>query len=336
MTGRIVATHRIFPETVGLLQQAGTVTAPQEDRFESSALAAALTQAEAMMVFMPDRIDSAVLDAAPRLRIVAAALKGYDNIDVDACTARGVWLSIVPDLLTVPTAELTIGLIVGLARHLRAADAHVRESNYTGWAPRFYGAGLEGSTVGLIGMGAIGCAIAQRLRGFDCRTIYYDERRLEAETEARLGVTAYSLDDVVAASDVLVLGLPLRNSTLHLFDEARLSQMKPGALLVNPARGSLVDEAAVARALTDGRLGGYAADAFELEDRSRPERPTSIPARLLVHPNTLFGAHIGSATVAARQAIEARAAMNIIDVLGGKAPRDAINTIGAEPWRARA
>lgn len=127
------------------------------------------------MVFMPDRVDDRLLAAAPKLSIVAAALKGYDNIDVEACTGRGVWVSIVPDLLTVPTAELAIGLLIGLARYLREADAYVRSNDFSGWTPRFYGLSLEQSTIGIVGMGAVGRAVAKRLSGFDCRLLYCDE-----------------------------------------------------------------------------------------------------------------------------------------------------------------
>ena len=336
MTHEIVVTHRVFPETAALLAQSGTVRAPSGDRLAAPELTEALATAEAAMVFMPDRVDAAFLAAAPRLRIVAAALKGYDNIDVEACTARGVWLSIVPDLLTVPTAELTVGLVIGLARHLRAADAHVRGGTFSGWTPRFYGLSIENGTVGIVGMGAVGQAVVRRLRGFGCRLLYCDERPLGPEAVA-LGIEGRTLEALLADSDIVVLCLPLDDATIHLLDAARLARMRPHALLVNPARGSLVDEVAVADALVAGRLGGYAADAFELEDLSRADRPRAIPPALIAHPNTLFGAHIGSATLTARKAIEARAAGNILDALAGRPPRDAINRVAeGTPWPATA
>jgi phosphonate dehydrogenase len=276
------------------------------------------------MVFMPDYVDRQFLLSAPRLQIIAAALKGYDNIDVEACTALGVWLSIVPDLLTAPTAELTIGLIIGLARHLIAADRYVRSGAFSGWTANFYGLSIENSTIGVIGMGAVGRAVAQRLKGFGCRLLYCDERPAgpnhpPPHSERR------TLDKLLAESDIVVLCAPLNRHSHHMIDEAKLGLLRPHTLLVNPARGSLVDESAVAEALWNGRLGGYAADAFELEDLSRHDRPLAIPRRLLAHPNTLFGSHIGSATTAARKAIEARASENILDVFEGRRPRDAVN-----------
>lgn len=326
MSGTIVVTHRIFPETAELLRPLGDVCIPEGGRFGDGELRALLPSARAAMVFMPDRVDACFFESAPRLSIIAAALKGFDNIDVEACTARGVWLSIVPDLLTAPTAELAVGLMIGLARHVRAADGYVRSGTFSGWTPRFYGVSIEHSTVGILGMGAVGRAVAKRLTGFDCRILFCDERA-EAERTATPGAQPRTLAALLAEADIVVLCLPLSAGTLHLLDAGRLALMKPGALLINPARGSLVDEAAVADALADGRLGGYAADAFELEDLSRADRPRAIPPALLRHPHTLFGAHIGSATVAARKAIEARAAENILDALCGRAPRDAINHI---------
>jgi phosphonate dehydrogenase len=332
----IVVTHRIFPETAALLGRVGKVRMPKGDNFAAADITEALGAARAAMVFMPDRVDDVFLAAAPNLSIVAAALKGFDNIDVDACTSRGVWLSIVPDLLTTPTAELTIGLIIGLARHLREADLYVRSDRYSGWTPRFYGLSIENSTIGLVGMGAIGKAVAKRLKSFDCRMVYFDERAL-VDDDDLTGIGWRPLDVLLGEADIVVLCLPLSDSTLHVIDGRRLSAMKPHALLVNPARGSLVDESAVAEALSQGRLGGYAADVFECEDLSRSDRPRLIPRALLAHPNTLFSAHIGSATIAARKAIEARAAANILDALAGSKPRDAINEIGnASPCPPRA
>jgi phosphonate dehydrogenase len=328
MTVDIVTTHKIFPRTEAMLRAGGTVRMPRGESFTDVELAGALADAVAVMTFMPDRVDTSFLRAAPRLSIVAAALKGYDNIDVEACSTRGVWVSIVPDLLTVPTAELAIGLLIGLARHLREADLYVRSGDFHGWTPRFYGVSLANSTVGIIGMGAVGCAVAKRLAAFDCRILYFD-RRSERAKITQSGEYR-PLNALLAESDIVVLSMPLSTGTVHFINADRLALMKRGALLVNPARGSLVDERAVVSALAEDYLGGYAADTFELEDLSRAERPHEIPPALLAHPHTLFSAHIGSATIAARQAIEARAAENILDALAGHVPRDAINAIAQQ------
>lgn len=321
---KILVTHRIFPETATLLNAAGEVHAPQAECFAKDELTAQLAGASAAMVFMPDLVDDGFIEAAPKLNVIAAALKGYDNIDVEACTARGIWVSIVPDLLTAPTAELAMGLLIGLARHIRAADLYVRSGDFRGWTPRFYGLQIENSTVGIIGMGAVGRAVAARLSGFDCRILYCDETPASVAAAAPY-CERRSLEALLAESDMVVLCLPLDEGSFHLLNAERLRLMQPHALLINPARGSLVDEAAVADALANGHIGGYAADTFELEDLAHSDRPRVIAPEILAHPNTLFGAHIGSATILARRAIELRAGENIIDALAGRRPRDAIN-----------
>lgn len=144
--------------------------------------------ADALMAFMPDRVSNEFLLACPNLKVVGAALKGFDNFDVNACTRRGVWLTFVPDLLTVPTAELTIGLTIGLIRQIRAADNFVRSGNFRGWQPQFYGLGVEGSTIGIVGMGAIGKAVATRLQGWGATLLYSQPEALPAAEEAALGV----------------------------------------------------------------------------------------------------------------------------------------------------
>jgi phosphonate dehydrogenase len=163
---KIVITNRVHSEIVDMLSAHALVVANDgEECWPDERLSAEMTDATAMMAFMPDRIEEAVLDRAPHLRLIACALKGFDNFDVDACTKRGVFVSIVKDLLTEPTAELAIGLMIGLARHVLPGDAQVR-SDFKGWRSRFFGTGLKGSQVGILGMGAIGRAIAQRLAGF--------------------------------------------------------------------------------------------------------------------------------------------------------------------------
>jgi len=279
------------------------------------------------MAFMPDTVDEAFLRACPRLRIIACALKGYDNFDAKACAEHGVWLTIVPDLLTVPTAELTVGLVIALARHVLSGDIHVRSGSFRGWEPRFYGAGLDSSTVGIVGMGAIGQAVAARLAGFGCRLIYTDRQRLNDADERALNISWLPAEQLLADSDFLVLAVPLTALTRHMMDATALGRMRPGAFLVNPCRGSVVDEQAVLDALRSGRLAGYAADVFEMEDWALPDRPRHITQELIEHPNTLFTPHIGSAVTCIRRRIEQRAAENIRQALSGMRPPDAVNDV---------
>ena len=311
---RIVITNRVHQAVLDVLAPRFDVVAnPEAAPWPRARLLVQAADARALIAFMPDQVDEAFLAACPRLVLIAAALKGYDNFDVAACTRRGVRLTIVPDLLTAPTAELAVGLTIALARHLLTADAHVRSGRFDGWRPTFYGSGLDGSTVGIVGMGALGKAIAARLVGFGCRLHYADPRSLDAASERRLGVTAMPLDALLAASDFVLLAAPYQPGSHHLIDRAALARLKPGAYLVNPARGSLVDEAAVADALASGRLAGYAADTFEMEDWARPDRPAAIaPALVADRARTVLMPHLGSAVAATRLAIELEAANNLI------------------------
>ena len=322
----IVVSHRVFPETLVALAEIGNVYAPNpRQHFAKPKLCKLAKDANAFLAFMPDVIDEAWLLKAPKLRVIAAALKGYDNFDLAACTRRGVWVSNVPDLLTAPTSELTIGLMISLARKIRDGDSRIRKSEHSKWQPDLYGKGIFGSTVGLIGMGMIGTAIAERLQGFGATLLYFEKNLLQKDLEMRLKLTRCALPELLARCDFLIVTVPLTASTYHLLNDDALAACKPGALLINPARGSVVDEAAVIRALESGRLGGYAADVFECEDLSIPGRPKGIPLRLLEHPATLFTPHLGSAVESVRRAIELRAVANIADWACGRPPRDAVN-----------
>mgnify|MGYP001544669262 CR=1 FL=1 len=284
------------------------------------------SDADGLMVFMPDTIDDAFLAACPRLRIVAAALKGADNFDVAACTRRGIWFTLVPDLLTVPTAQLFIGLLLGVTRNILAGDTLVRSGNFAGWRPVLYGAGLSGRRLGFIGLGAVGRAAVRRLAGFDLDLCYHDPRRLDPAEESALGLRWLPLSELIATSHFLAPLVPLNANTLHLLDASALAAMPRGAYLINVCRGSVVDEAAVADALARGHLAGYAADVYEMEDWARSDRPPEIHPRLLAQSErTLLTPHLGSATEEARRAI-ARAAIGQMRIaFAGGVPPAAIN-----------
>lgn len=328
---KVVITNWVHENVRDYLSQHCTVVA-NGDRsrpFTREHVIASAPDAVAILAFMPDWVDDSLLRALPNLRIVAGALKGYDNFDVDACSRHGIWLTIVPDLLTEPTAELAIGLMIALGRNIPAGDRFVRSGTFAGWRPRFYGSGLAGSTVVIVGMGAVGQAIARRLTGFGASVLYVDNHALPVETETALMVRRRDLADAVGCGDYVVLALPLSADTARLFDADRIRTMKPGSLLVNPGRGSLVDEEAVADALADGHLAGYAADVFEMEDWVRPGRRADIPRRLLDDPDhTCLTPHIGSAVDRVRRDIAVEAARNIVQVLHGERPVGAVNDIG--------
>lgn len=327
MKPKVVITHWVHPEIIDMLQAvAEVVPNTTRDTLPRAEVLRRAQDADALMAFMPDSIDAAFLDACPKLRIVGAALKGYDNFDVDACTRRGIWFSIVPDLLTIPTAELTIGLLLGLTRHILPGDRRIRSGAFQGWRPELYGCGLTGRTLGIIGMGAVGRAIAKRLAGFDMQLVYCDKRPLDAELERAWGVRRVTLEELLASSDFVVPMLPMAPDTLHLIHAGTLAQMKRGSYLINACRGSVVDEMAVADALASGHLAGYAADVFEMEEWRRIDRPAGIPQGLLDNTGqTLFTPHLGSAVKEVRLEIEREAARNILQALAGERPAGAIN-----------
>jgi phosphonate dehydrogenase len=327
MKPKVVLTHRVHREVIELLAaHAEVIPNTTSGTLARDEILRRAQDAAAIMTFMPDRVDEAFLRACPQLRVVGCALKGYDNYDVEACTRHGVWITNVPDLLTIPTAELTIGLLVGLTRNLLAGDRFVRSGEFNGWRPVLYGRGLTGRTLGLIGMGAVGQAIAARLQGYELNLLYDDPRPLAPELEARWQLTRVSRDALLRQSDFVVPMVPYRPDTLHLIDAQALATMQDGAYLINACRGSVVDEEAVADALASGKLGGYAADVFEMEEWARADRPRVISPRLLADTaRTLFTPHIGSAVDSVRLAIEMEAATNILQTLRGEVPQGAIN-----------
>lgn len=327
MKPKVVLTHWVHPETISMLQPVAEVIPNlTRDTLSREEILLRAKDADALMVFMPDCLDQAFIESCPQLKIVSAALKGYDNFDVDACTRRGVWFSIVPDLLTIPTAELTIGLLLGLTRHLLEGDRRIRSGRFRGWQPELYGTGLHGRTVGIIGMGAVGRALAKRLSGFDTRLLYCDKNPLAIEQEQAWNARRVSLDELLQESDFVVPFLPMTLQTLHLINADTIARMKPGSHLINACRGSVVDEQAVVNALRSGHLAGYAADVFEMEEWHRPDRPVAIPQALLDNAQqTFFTPHLGSAVKEVRIEIEREAANNILQALCGERPGGAIN-----------
>jgi len=324
---RVLVTHWVHKSVTDFLGKHCDVVANESRAtWTRERVLAEAQECDAMMAFMPDTVSDPFLAACPRLKIVAAALKGPDNFDINACTRRGVWFSLVPDLLTVPTAELAIALLLGITRRVLEGDDHVRSGEFRGWRPELYGTGLTGRTAGIIGMGAVGRAIAIRLTAFGVRVLFADPR---AVTLPR-GVVAEQadLETVIRGSDFLLPLTHLNRDTFHMIGASALAMMKKGSYLINVGRGALVDEAAVATFLQAGHIAGYAADVFEMEDWALASRPREInPLLLSDRPRTLFTPHIGSAVDDVRQAIAMEAALNIVDALEGRRPRGAMNDL---------
>jgi phosphonate dehydrogenase len=330
---RVVVTHWVHPEVIAFLAGFSEPVAPDRGTgvWPAARVLELAAGAAGLVACMADRVDGAFLDRCPRLRVVAATLKGYDSFDAAACAARGVWLTTVPDTIIAPTAELAVGLVLGITRRVGEGDRAVRAGTFAGWRPRLYGTGLAGAAVGIVGMGELGRAIAERLRAFGPRIRYCDPQPLPAAAEARLAVARCGLEDLVAASDVIVAAAPLTAGTAGLLGRDLLRRARPGACVVNVGRGSVVDEEAVADALADGRLGGYAADVFAMEDWAWPGRPPRIPARLLAHPRTLFTPHLGAAVGEVRREMSLQAARSVRQALGGERPDYAVAGPAGDP-----
>jgi glyoxylate reductase len=259
------------------------------------------------------RVDSELLDSAgPGLRLVANFAVGYDNVDLAECRRRDVAVTNTPDVLTNATAELALGLTLAAARLLSEAERDLRSGIWKGWDPAAYrGMELSGATVGVVGLGRIGTRYAELLTGFGIELLY-TSRSPKPEPEARLGAVRLPLDDLLRRSDVVSLHLPGGAHTRHMIDAASLRLMVRHAVLVNTARGSLVDLGAVAAALHEGRLGAAGLDVYEGEPQ--------VPSEILDAPRTVLTPHIGSATVKARDAMARTVAENVIAVLDGREP----------------
>jgi glyoxylate reductase len=317
---RLVVT-RIIPEpALDLLREAGDLWVSDRDAPLAPAdLHQAVRGATAVLTLLHDRVDSEFLDAAgPQLRCVANVAVGYDNIDVAAASSRGVLVTNTPRVLTEATADLTFGLILMLTRRLGEGERVIRSQTPWSWH-MFYmlGTGLQDKALGIVGLGAIGQAVARRARAFGMRITYADAQRADAAVEGELEVAFVGLDELLATADVLCLHCPLTEDTRHLIDAERLRQMKPTAFLVNTARGPIVDEAALAEALRERRIAGAALDVYEREPEVHPG--------LLELDNAVLVPHLGSATLETRTAMAVLAARNAIAASSGQPPLTPVN-----------
>jgi glyoxylate reductase len=287
---------------------------PHDRPLSTEELHAAVAGADAVVTLLHDRVDDAFLDAAgPTLRIVANVAVGFDNVDVAACAGRGVAVSNTPGVLTEATADIAFALILMSTRRLGEGERLVRSGTPWSWSMFFMlGTGLQGKTLGIVGLGKIGQATARRARAFGMDVVYAGRRPAPAEVEAELDARFLPLDELLATADVVSLHCPLSADTRHLIDAEALGRMQPSAFLVNTARGPVVDEAALAEALRAGAIAGAGLDVFEQEPEVHPA--------LLDLENVVLIPHLGSATVETRTAMGLLAAENVAAVLAGGAP----------------
>jgi glyoxylate reductase len=299
---RIVTTFPLPDAALHLLRPLGSLAGPEGWRDE-------LDDAEALLCLLTDRVDAELLARAPRLRIVANAVVGFEHVDRDACRARAITVTNTPDVLTDATADLTMALILSAMRGLSGAERSLRAGEFHGWGFWDYlGADLSQKTLGIFGMGRIGQAVARRAKPFGMHVIYHSRTRLSAGDEAEW----VDFDGLISRSDVLSLHAPLTPDTRHAIGADALRRMRPGSFLVNTARGALVDEAALVDALRDGPLAGAGLDVYEREPRIHPG--------FLDLPNVTLLPHVGSATRETRTRMAMLAARNVHAVLTGGAP----------------
>jgi glyoxylate reductase len=317
---RFVVTRTIPGAALELLRGAGDLWVSGHDSpLGRDDLHDAIRGATAAVTLLHDRVDAELLDAAgPQLRCVANVAVGYDNIDVAAATRRGVLVTNTPDVLTEATADLTFGLILMVTRRLGEGERLLRGRTPWSWHMfHLLGTGLQGKTLGIVGLGAIGTAVARRARAFGMRIAYARRLPVDADVEDELDAVRVPLDELLANADVVSIHCPLSDETRHLIDAEGLRRMKPTAYLVNTARGPIVDEAALSDALRSGTIAGAALDVFEREPEVDPE--------LLEADNAVLVPHLGSATLETRTAMAVLAARNAIAACSGERPPTPVN-----------
>ena len=316
----ILMARAVFPEVIEKLSQVAQVHVNEDDTVWSQAeLVARLQGKQGVFTTGGDRIDQAVLKACPELRICANMAVGYNNFDIPAMTAAGVVATNAPDVLTETTADLGFALLMATARRLSESEHYLRAGRWTKWSfDMFAGSDIHGSTLGILGMGRIGQAIARRgALGFGMKVIYHNRSRLSPELEQQCQARLVSESELRAQADHLVLVLPYTRESHHAIGAAELAQMKPTATLVNIARGGIVDDAALAQALKQRTIAAAGLDVFEEEPKVHPG--------LLEVPNVVLTPHIGSASIPTRKAMAHLAADNLVAFFTGKPLLTALN-----------
>lgn len=266
------------------------------------------------------QIDSDVIDNAPNLKLIANYGAGFNNIDIDYAKSKGIPVTNTPKVSTTSTSEVTCGLIIGLSHRMMEGDTLMRHEGFSGWAPLFFlGHELAGKTLGIIGMGQIGQAVAKRMHAFDMKILYTQRHQLDSETEDALGATFTKFDDIIKNADVITLHLPASPATHHLIGAEQFKQMKDSAMLINAARGPIIDEAALYDALVNHEIAGAALDVYEKE----PEVADGFKAL----KNVVLTPHIGNATVEARDAMAEIVAKNTVSMDKGNKPNYVVNGV---------
>ena len=319
MKQKVLVTREVFEEVLDTLRADFDVTANQADKpYSPEELAQALADKDGAVTVLTDRIDAALLARCPKLKAVCNIAVGYNNFDLKAMSARGVLGTNTPGVLDAATADFTWALILATARRLTEAEAWLRAGEWQGWKlKQFLGMDVQGATLGIVGMGRIGQAVAKRARGFDMPVLYYNRTRLASALERECNARHASLDELLAQSDIVTLHTPYSPDSHHLIGAAQLAKMKKTAILIHAARGGVVDDAALITALNSGTIAAAGLDVFENEPKINPE--------FLKLRNIVLAPHIASATTNTRRNMAMLAARNLAAALTGERPPNLLN-----------
>jgi glyoxylate reductase len=326
MAPRIYVTRAVFDEALFRLRREAEVEVSPDDRpLSKPEVMERLRNADGAMTMLTDPIDRELLQAAPRLKITSNVAVGFNNVDTAAATELGVMVTNTPGVLTETTADFAWALLMAVARRVVEADVFARSGKWKAWSPTmFLGCDVYAKTIGIIGLGRIGQAVARRARGFNMNVIFHNPRPVDPNVVRELGATAVSFDELLHMSDFISLHVPLNAATTHLLDERAFSRMKPSCIVVNTARGPVVDEKALARALKDKQIAGAGLDVFEREPEIEPE--------LIGMNSVVLAPHIGSGSYETRMKMCMMAADNLLAWLKGEQPPNLVNP---EVWNRR-
>ncbi|MFW6131485.1 MAG: 2-hydroxyacid dehydrogenase [Candidatus Aminicenantaceae bacterium] len=318
MKPKILVTRKIFPETLNFLKKHAECEIGLSDRsLRKNEIKSKIKDKQGLFCLLTDRVDKEVIDSAPDLKIISNCAVGYDNIDIEYAKTKNILVTNTPGILTETTADLTWALIFSVARRIPEADKFVRANKYKGWElDLFLGKEITGKQLGIIGMGRIGKAVARKALAFNLNTVYTDPKHLSSKEEKSLNASFLPLDRLLSSSDIITIHTILSPDTHHLISKERISLLKKEAIIINVARGPIIDEDSLAEALKNKRIWGAGLDVYE--------REPSINKKLLTLKNVVLLPHIGSATIETRLKMANIAAHNLVQGISGKKPDNLI------------
>ncbi len=316
---KIFLTRELPAESMAILREHSILSMNPDDRvLDKHEIISEIADVDGLLCLLTDTIDDEILSVNPNLKVVANFAVGFNNIDIDAATRRKIPVTNTPGVLTETTADMAFALLMASARRVVEGDRFVRSKKWNGWGPlQFLGSDVTGATLGLIGFGRIGSAVARRAKGFDMDVIYWNRTRLSPQEESQLGVRFADLDDLLSESDFVSVHLALNDQTRHFIGSHQLDRMKPTACLINTARGPIVDERALVAALQEGVIASAGLDVFENE-------PVLEPG-LYDLPNVVLAPHLGSATIGTRTKMGNMAVRNCLAACRGERPPNVVN-----------